>query len=43
VIDELAKVLPRAQRVMIQGANHAPNSTHPKEYVEILKSFLGGL
>ena len=43
VMDVLLRILPDARKEMIQGANHAPNSTHPKEYVEVIRPFLDEL
>jgi len=43
VIDVLSGVMPHARTEMISGANHAPNSTHPKEYVAVIGPFLDTL
>ena len=40
VMEVLLRILPNARKEMIPGANHAPNSTHPKEYVEVIGPFL---
>ncbi|HLO80012.1 MAG TPA: alpha/beta hydrolase [Chitinophagaceae bacterium] len=39
VLDQLAKAIPAAQRKTIIGAGHVPHISHPKEYVDMIKSF----
>ena len=36
----MAKKIPHAERVVIEGAGHAPNMTHPNPFNESLRSFL---
>jgi pimeloyl-ACP methyl ester carboxylesterase len=43
VMDLLASVLPNVRREMIAGAGHAPNSSHPKDYVAVVRPFLDEL
>jgi pimeloyl-ACP methyl ester carboxylesterase len=40
VVDMIAKHLPRAQRVTIEGADHTPYLSVPARYVEIVTTFL---
>lgn len=40
ILDELHKAVPRAQRMIIEGADHSPQISHPKEYAEIVRSFI---
>ena len=43
VMDVLLRILPNARKEIIRGASHAPNSTHPNEYVEVIRPFLDAL
>jgi 3-oxoadipate enol-lactonase len=38
--DELAKLLPFAERTLIAGAGHLPNLDQPRQYNAVLKAFL---
>jgi pimeloyl-ACP methyl ester carboxylesterase len=40
IVDELAALLPAATRVVVPGAGHVPQMTHPDAYVEIATTFL---
>ena len=40
VVEEVARVLPRAQRRTLPGAGHVPQLSHPEEYVEVVTSFI---
>ncbi len=40
ILDELHRGVPRAQKLVIEGADHGPQFSHPKEYAEIIRSFV---
>ncbi len=41
VLDEICRMVPQAARIVIQGVDHDPHVARPKEYADIIKSFLG--
>ena len=40
IIDQLARALPRAQRRTLLGASHAPQGSHPDDYVQTIEWFI---
>ncbi len=40
IMDELAKALPRAERLTLVGTGHVPQVTRPDEYVRTIESFI---
>ncbi len=42
VIQHLARLLPRAQRIEYAGAGHIPHVTHPEEFVTTVVDFIAG-
>ena len=40
ILDEIHKAVPQAERLVIQGADHGPQVSHPQEYAEIIMSFI---
>ena len=40
ILDEIHKAVPQAKRMVIQGADHGPQVSHPQEYAEVIKSFI---
>ena len=41
--DYMAATIPKAVKVLIDGAGHAPNMEQPEAFNDALSSFLGGL
>ncbi len=42
VVDLIARSLPRAERVTIEGADHVPHISVPERYVELVEAFASG-
>lgn len=40
ILNEIHRAVPGAKRMIIQGADHDPHVSHPKEYAEIIKAFI---
>ena len=40
ILNEIQGAVPQAKRMVIHGADHGPQNSHPQEYAEILKSFI---
>lgn len=39
VLDQLAKALPHAKRIVFEGAGHVPHISHPQQYIQVVKDF----
>jgi pimeloyl-ACP methyl ester carboxylesterase len=42
-LDDIADVLPRAQRYIFRGAGYAPHLTNPDDYALVVGSFINGV
>lgn len=42
VIEKLMKAIPQATRIVIEGAGHVPQSSHPEKFAELIKQYCLG-
>lgn len=41
ILDEICNAVPQAERMVIHGADHGPQVSHPRDYAEIIDTFMG--